>query len=222
MRVLGDFQPAPRCRHGGCPERHLSRCIRRKSTKEIIMSGRLGPAIAVLAVLVVVGKSASTQTVEPTNSAPNRIVRSTIGRNYPRDEAGGSTAGVDIDPDGSSVWVFERCGTFALPSERKPGGAIRLRWVELAPILKFDACGQAGRQLRRGDVRVSARRSYRPAGTSGSPTPRGEMARATRFSSSARRKSVDDARQGRRRRGRSGRIQCADRRSSSRRTAMSS
>jgi hypothetical protein len=35
------------------------------------MSGRLGPAIAVLAVLVVVAKSASTQTVEPTNSALN-------------------------------------------------------------------------------------------------------------------------------------------------------
>jgi len=35
------------------------------------MSGRIGPAITVLAVLVVMAKSASTQTVEPTNSAPN-------------------------------------------------------------------------------------------------------------------------------------------------------
>jgi hypothetical protein len=35
------------------------------------MNGRLGPATTVLAVLAVLAKSASTQTVEPTNSAPN-------------------------------------------------------------------------------------------------------------------------------------------------------
>ena len=42
----------------------------------------------------------------------------------------GSTAGITIDRDGSSVWVFERCG-----GQHCVGS-------NLAPILKFDASGQ--------------------------------------------------------------------------------
>ena len=42
----------------------------------------------------------------------------------------GSTAGITIDRDGSSVWVFERCGgNYCVESN-------------VAPILKFDASGQ--------------------------------------------------------------------------------
>jgi sugar lactone lactonase YvrE len=46
----------------------------------------------------------------------------------------GSTAGVDIDRDGRSVWVFERCG----------GTSQGLACAEskLAPILEFDASGK--------------------------------------------------------------------------------
>ena len=42
----------------------------------------------------------------------------------------GSTAGITIDRDGSSVWVFERCG-----GQNCVGS-------DLAPILKFDASGK--------------------------------------------------------------------------------
>src|SRR5712692_7307162 len=42
----------------------------------------------------------------------------------------GSTAGITIDRDGSSVWVFERCG-----GQNCVGS-------NLAPILKFDASGK--------------------------------------------------------------------------------
>jgi DNA-binding beta-propeller fold protein YncE len=120
----------------------LSGCVRAKSTQEIIMSGRLGPAITVLAVLVVVAKSASTQTVEPTNSAPNPYHAIYDWAKMPEGRSWGSTAGVDIDPDGTSVWVFERCGAFALPSELKPGEPFACDGSNLAPILKFDASGK--------------------------------------------------------------------------------
>ena len=106
------------------------------------MSGRLGPAITVLAVLVVVAKSASTQTVEPTNSAPNPYHAIYDWAKMPEGRSWGSTAGVDIDPDGTSVWVFERCGAFALPSELKPGEPFACDGSNLAPILKFDASGK--------------------------------------------------------------------------------
>src|SRR5947208_16801467 len=45
----------------------------------------------------------------------------------------GSTAAIDIDRDGRSVWVFERCG----------GTSQGLACAEsrLAPILEFDASG---------------------------------------------------------------------------------
>jgi len=106
------------------------------------MSGRLGPAITVLAVLVVVAKSASTQTVEPTNSAPNPYHAIYDWAKMPEGRSWGSTAGVDIDPNGTSVWVFERCGAFALPSELKPGEPFACDGSNLAPILKFDASGK--------------------------------------------------------------------------------
>jgi len=105
------------------------------------MSGRLGPAITVLAVLVVMAKSASTQTVEPINSAPNPYRAIYDWAKMPEGRTWGSTAGVDIDPDGTSVWVFERCGTFALPSERKPGEPFACDGSNQTPILKFDASG---------------------------------------------------------------------------------
>jgi DNA-binding beta-propeller fold protein YncE len=60
----------------------------------------------------------------------------------PEGRSWGSSAGVDIDPDGTSVWVFERCGAFALPSELKPGEPFACDGSNLAPILKFDASGK--------------------------------------------------------------------------------
>jgi len=93
-------------------------------------------------VLIVVAESASTQTGEPTNSAPNPYRAIYDWAKMPEGRTWGSTAGVDIDPDGTSVWVFERCGTFALPSERKPGEPFACDGSNLAPILKFDASGK--------------------------------------------------------------------------------
>jgi DNA-binding beta-propeller fold protein YncE len=57
----------------------------------------------------------------------------TLDRAYfhlPADRPIGSTAGIAIDPDGESVWVFDRCGASSCVGS------------PLAPIMKFDASGR--------------------------------------------------------------------------------
>jgi DNA-binding beta-propeller fold protein YncE len=51
----------------------------------------------------------------------------------PEGRVWGAPTGVDIDPDGTSVWVLERCGDF-----NGPGCAES----NLAPVLEFDASGR--------------------------------------------------------------------------------
>jgi DNA-binding beta-propeller fold protein YncE len=97
--------------------------------------------IAILALIAVAGTSASTQTVSPTNSAPNPYRAIYDWAKMPAGRTWGSTAGVDIDPDGTSVWVAERCGAFAPPSLMKPGLPFACDGSNLAPVLKFDASG---------------------------------------------------------------------------------
>jgi len=50
----------------------------------------------------------------------------------------GSTAAIDIDRDGSSVWVFERCGASACVGSN------------LAPLIKFDSSGKMVKALGAG------------------------------------------------------------------------
>jgi DNA-binding beta-propeller fold protein YncE len=59
----------------------------------------------------------------------------------PEGRTWGSTSGVAIDPDGTSIWVTERCGAFAPPSLLKPGSPFACDGSNLAPILKFDPSG---------------------------------------------------------------------------------
>ena len=94
------------------------------------MSRTSRAAVALLAVAVMAGSegTASAQTVA-TNDLPNpyRTVE-----NYAKMPAGrtwGSTSAVDIDPDGRSIWVAERCGTNTCAGS------------DLDAILKFDASG---------------------------------------------------------------------------------
>ena len=56
----------------------------------------------------------------------------------------GSTAAVDIDPDGSSIWVAERCAAqgFIPPSQMREGEVFNCDGSNLDPILKFDASGK--------------------------------------------------------------------------------
>jgi sugar lactone lactonase YvrE len=82
------------------------------------------------------------QTVAPTNSAPNPYRSIDNWAKLPDGRTWGSTAGVDIDPDGTSVWIAERCGAYAPPSQFKPGEPFACDGSNLDPILKFDASGK--------------------------------------------------------------------------------
>jgi len=116
----------------------------------------------------------------PTNSLPNpyRTVegwaRMPAGRNW------GSTSAVDVDPDGVSIWVAERCST----NQR---GC--LTNANLDPLLKFDANGNMvasfGRGLivwphgihvdRQGNVWVADGQDNRPQAGRGGAPPAGPM-----------------------------------------------
>src|SRR3981081_88793 len=98
-------------------------------------------ALSVAAAMAVAGTEAYTQANAPTNSAPNPYRAVENWAKLPEGRSWGSTSGVDIDPDGTSVWVAERCGAFAPPSLMKPGIPFACDGSSLPPILKFDSSG---------------------------------------------------------------------------------
>ena len=99
-------------------------------------------ALAVIAAMAVVGSEARAQISAPTNTAPNPYRAIEHWAKMPAGRTWGSTSGVGIDPDGTSVWVAERCGAYAPPSLMKPGIPFACDGSRLPPILKFDASGK--------------------------------------------------------------------------------
>jgi streptogramin lyase len=65
----------------------------------------------------------------PTNDAPNPYRTVEGWARMPAGRAWGSTSAVDIDPDGRSIWVAERCGANSCATS------------ELPSVLKFDSAG---------------------------------------------------------------------------------
>ena len=102
---------------------------------------RVIAALSTLVILAASGLSLA-QTTTPINSAPNPYTSIYNWATLPDGRTWGSTAGVDIDPDGMSVWVAERCGAYAPPSQFKPGEPFACDGSSLDPILKFDASGK--------------------------------------------------------------------------------
>jgi hypothetical protein len=89
-------------------------------------SGQVRLAVAAAAAVIVLSQAVysqhhSYQTIENYFKLPE-------GRKI------GSTVGITIDRDGSSIWVFERCG------------AQNCVGSNLAPILKFDASGKLAKR----------------------------------------------------------------------------
>jgi sugar lactone lactonase YvrE len=81
--------------------------------------------------------------IEPTNSAPNPFTTIEDWAKMPEGRVWGSTSAVDIDKDGRSIWVAERCG-------KGPDGVALNRclsrqtgeWSPLDSVLKFDQSGK--------------------------------------------------------------------------------
>jgi sugar lactone lactonase YvrE len=95
-------------------------------------------ATLVAASMLLPGGSVHTQEeVAPINDGPNpyRTIRN--WGTMPAGREWGATSGIDIDRDGTSVWVAERCGTSCAGST-------------LDPVLKFDGSGKLVRSFGAG------------------------------------------------------------------------
>jgi len=68
--------------------------------------------------------------LEPINNAPNPYTSVDNWVNLPDGRTWGSTAGVDIDPDGVHLWAIDRCGSNTCAG------------AEMDPILKIDQNGR--------------------------------------------------------------------------------
>ncbi|MGH7711379.1 MAG: hypothetical protein ACREOG_08840, partial [Gemmatimonadaceae bacterium] len=69
-------------------------------------------------------------TAKPTNDLPNPYTTVEGWAKLPEGRAWGSTSAVEIDKDGTSIWVFERCTQNTCANS------------DLPAILKFDASGR--------------------------------------------------------------------------------
>src|SRR5579862_8091434 len=74
--------------------------------------------------------------IQPTNSGPNPYETIKDWAKLPAGRMWGSTSAVEIDKDGKSVWVAERCGQNSC-LDRATG-----QMSPLPPILKFDPSGE--------------------------------------------------------------------------------
>ena len=97
------------------------------------MASRFFSASTLLAVLAGVALSAAPADAQPvtngTNYHPNPYRTINDYFDLPNDREWGSTSAVDIDPDGTSIWVAERCGTNSCAGS------------DVDPIIKYDAEG---------------------------------------------------------------------------------
>ncbi len=81
--------------------------------------------VATVAAIAISGARAYAQASDAPN--PYRTIENWV--KLPDERKWGQTIGVDVDPDGKSIWVFERCGGTTCDGSN------------LAPILKIDASG---------------------------------------------------------------------------------
>jgi sugar lactone lactonase YvrE len=91
------------------------------------------PAIAIALISLLSRNAGAQQSASsantPVNDAPNPYKTLTGWAKLPEGRVWGSTSAVDIDKDGKSIWVAERCGANSCATSNLPS------------ILKFDASG---------------------------------------------------------------------------------
>jgi sugar lactone lactonase YvrE len=97
---------------------------------------KFAPGAALIAVWVT-GLTVSTQNdAKPTNDAPNPYQATESYFKLPEGRTWGSTSAVEIDKDGKSIWVAERCGANTC-LDRSTG-----QIMPVPTVLKFDASGK--------------------------------------------------------------------------------
>ena len=91
-----------------------------------------GPVLSLLCAIVFPLEAAAQADMAPTNNLPNPYQTIEGWAKMPAGRSWGSTSAVDVDRDGVSIWVAERCST----NQR---GC--LTNANLDPVMKFDANG---------------------------------------------------------------------------------
>jgi sugar lactone lactonase YvrE len=91
---------------------------------------RYALGLAMVAAIAMLGEGILAQGGADPNAAPNPYRVDEGWAKLPQGRKWGAAIGIDIDRDGKSVWVFDRCGT-----------ADDCSGSTLAPIQKFDASG---------------------------------------------------------------------------------
>jgi sugar lactone lactonase YvrE len=102
-------------------------------------------SVLALSILVVAATLAQSD-VKPTNDLPNPYETVANYFKLPEGRTWGSTSAVDIDTDGTSIWVAERCGVNSC-ADPSTG-----RMSPLDPVLKFDASGKLVKSFGAGMV----------------------------------------------------------------------
>src|SRR5690348_1262021 len=84
----------------------------------------------VCALMLPVAGAVFAQNNAPTNNLPDPYKRVANWAKMPQGRFWGASAGVDIDPDGKSIWAIDRCGVNSCVGSK------------VDPILKFDSTGK--------------------------------------------------------------------------------
>jgi sugar lactone lactonase YvrE len=105
-----------------------------------MMYARRGQATLVAAAVAIglfAARPSTQADVKPTNDLPNPYQSIESYFKLPEGRTWGSTSAVDVDKDGRSIWVAERCGANTCVADAATG-----RMSALDPVLKFDASGK--------------------------------------------------------------------------------
>ena len=98
-----------------------------------------GLAAALAAILLASDAALAQDAITPVNDLPNpyEIVGS-WGELPPGRTEWGSAGAINVDPDGVSMWVVERCGSYSWQAS----GRVSCAGSDLPPVLKLDASGE--------------------------------------------------------------------------------
>jgi DNA-binding beta-propeller fold protein YncE len=104
----------------------------------MMIQSRVSTLAVILAVAALAGSSPTSaqREIQPTNDLPNPYQSIEGWAKMPEGRTWGSTSAVDIDRDGTSIWVAERCGANSCVANAATG-----EMSALDPILHFDASG---------------------------------------------------------------------------------
>ena len=94
--------------------------------------------------------------IPPVNDVANPYTTITDFFKLPEGRKWGSTSTIDVDKDGKSIWVAERCGGNSCLDAAT--GQIK----DVATVMKFDEHRQAGDRVRRRPAHLPARHACRP------------------------------------------------------------